>query len=496
MSRTSYPRVASFRTARALAEHLSALGWPLPGDDVILTAPASPLAEPIEIPWQGGWKTIGNRFAVQPMEGWDGEPEGRPSALTRRRWLGFARSGAKLIWGCEAVAVLPEARANPNQLLLNDHTASSLASLRDEVVRVHKERFGSANDPVIGLQLTHSGRFCRPHEKTRLEPVTAYRHPILDAKFPPSGHAANAAPISDADVGRIMQAFAHAARLAREIGFDFVDLKHCHGYLGHEFLSAHTRPGAYGGSFDNRTRFLRELIRAVRASAPRLEIGVRLSAYDSIPFTREPETGRGIPAEGPELKPYVWGFGVDPQNPCRPDLSEAKRLLELLRSLEVRLVNISAGSPYYSPHLQRPALFPPCDTYQPPEDPLVGAARLVTATRDLKTATADLTFVSSGWSYFQNYLPHFAQAAVRSRWTDFVGLGRMMLPYPELPADVLEKGYLDQKKICRTFSDCTNGPRNGMVSGCYPLDPFYRARPEAAKLKALKSRASGLGTRG
>ncbi|MGH9448812.1 MAG: NADH:flavin oxidoreductase, partial [Terriglobia bacterium] len=158
--------------------------------------------------------------------------------------------------------------------------------------------------------------------------------------------------------------------------------------------------------------------------------------------------------------------------------------------IEVRLVNISASSPYYAPHLQRPALFPPSDGYPPPEDPLIGAARLLTAACELKAAARELTVVSSGWSYLQNFAPHFAQAAVREGWSDLVGLGRMMLAYPELPADVLEKGRLDPKRICRTFSDCTTAPRNGLVSGCYPLDPFYKARPEAARLRLIKQQGS------
>ncbi len=481
MPQISYPRVASFKTSRAVAEYLAKLGWPLAADDEILTAPGSPLAQPLEVPWHGARRKIGNRFAVQPMEGWDGEPDGRPSQLTRRRWLNFSTSGAKLVWGCEAVAVLPEARANPNQLLMNEANAPSFAALREEMVRAHRARFGTSDDLVIGLQLTHSGRFCHPHERTKLEPVIAYHHPILDAKC---GVARE--PISDAEITVIIRAFAAAARLAAEAGFDFVDLKHCHGYLGHEFLSARTRSGAYGGSFENRTRFLRELVAAVRDTARQIEIGLRLSAFDSIPFACDAQTSVGVPVQPPTL-PYLCGFGVNPDDPRRPDLSEAKRLLDLLRSLEVRLVNVSAGSPYYSPHLQRPALFPPCDGYLPPEDPLAGAARLIAAARELKAAAPDLVFVSSGWSYFQDYFPHFAQAAVREGWTDLVGLGRMMLPYPALPADVLEGGALDHKKICRTFSECTNGPRNGMVSGCFPLDPFYRARPEWPQLQELRT---------
>jgi NADPH2 dehydrogenase len=483
MAPNSFPRVASFRSARSVAEYLSKLGWFLPCDDEIQKAPGSPLAQPLEIPWREGQFTLGSRFVVQPMEGWDGELDGRPSELTRRRWLRFAQSGAKLIWGCEAVAVLPEARANPNQLVLNEKTAGAFETLVREMRKVHEERFGSHADLLIGLQLTHSGRFSRPREKNRLEPVIAYHHPVLDAKFRiPSCQP----PVSDAEIERIVQAFGEAARLARDTGFDFVDVKHCHGYLGHEFLSAYNRPGAYGGNFENRTRFLREIVAATRESAKGIEVGVRLSSFDSIPFTQDPATGTATPAVEPGLLPYTWGFGLDPMEPWKPDMGETKLLMKCLTGMNVRLVNVSASSPYYAPHLQRPALFPPSDGYPPPEDPLIGAARLLTAARDLRRTGSEVVVVSSGWSYFQNFLPHFAQAAVREGWTDLVGLGRMMLSYPEFPADTLEKGHLDPKRLCRTFSDCTTGPRNGLISGCYPLDNFYKGRPEAAWLQTIK----------
>jgi NADPH2 dehydrogenase len=481
MDGISHPRVASFRSARDLAGHLERLGWSLPAHDAVLAAPASPLAQPLRFEGSMKRRVLGNRFAAQPMEGWDAEVDGRPSELTRRRWLRMATSGAKLLWGCEAVAVLPEARANPNQLVLNESTSEPLARLRLEMVNAHRQRYGTAGDLLIGLQLTHSGRFCRPRDKTRLEPVIAYHHPILDAKYPPAGERE---PVSDAQVQGIVQAYAAAARLAANAGFDFVDLKSCHGYLGHEFLSAHHREGPYGGCFENRTRFLRELIEGVRAAAPGLEIAVRLSVYDSVPFTSDPSTRRGVPVE--HTNPYTWGFGIDRQDPTKPDLSEAKRVLDMLSELGVRLVNLTAGSPYYSAHLQRPALFPPCDAYLPPEDPLVGVARLQQAARDLKREAQDMVMVSTGWSYLQEHLPHFAQAAVEQGWSDCIGLGRVMLSYPDLPADVLEGRGLQRKLLCRTFSDCTNGPRTGLISGCYPLDLFYRERPEAAQLKALK----------
>ncbi len=188
--------------------------------------------------------------------------------------------------------------------------------------------------------------------------------------------------------------------------------------------------------------------------------------------------------------PYRFGFGVDPSDPRQSQLDETIKLLQILQALGVAAVNVSCGSPYYSPHIQRPAIFPPSDGYLPPEDPLVGVVRQIATTRRCKEAVPQLIVVGSGYSYLQGYLPQVAQAVVRQGWTDLVGLGRMVLSYPELPADVLASGHLARKRICRTFSDCTTAPRQGLVSGCYPLDPHYKALPEAAELSAWKRATS------
>jgi 2,4-dienoyl-CoA reductase-like NADH-dependent reductase (Old Yellow Enzyme family) len=186
------------------------------------------------------------------------------------------------------------------------------------------------------------------------------------------------------------------------------------------------------------------------------------------------------------------GFGCDRDNPHRIDLSETVRLLELMRDeLAIELVNLTAGSPYYNPHIQRPALFPPSDGYSPPEDPLLGCARQIEVVRQLRRSVPGLPMVGTAYTYFQEYLPQVAQAVVREGWVDFVGLGRMALSYPDLPADVLQDGRLDRRRLCRTFSDCTSAPRAGLVSGCYPLDPFYRNRPEHQQLKELKAAGAG-----
>ena len=273
-----------------------------------------------------------------------------------------------------------------------------------------------------------------------------------------------------------------------------VDIKHCHGYLGHEFLSAHTREGRYGGSFENRTRFLREVVQGIHSLAPGLHIGVRLSAIDTVPFHRDPsqsangEPGVGIPETRPDLLPYRWGFGVNPLDPTDSDLSEPESFLSLLEELGIQLVNITAGSPYYNPHIQRPALYPPSDGYLSPEDPLVGVARQMQVTRHLKQRFPNLMIVGSGYTYLQDFLPHVAQAAVREGWADFVGLGRMVLTYPRFLWEASAGAQIERKRICRTFSDCTTAPRNGLPSGCYPLDEYYKDSDLAEKLKETKKR--------
>jgi 2,4-dienoyl-CoA reductase-like NADH-dependent reductase (Old Yellow Enzyme family) len=183
---------------------------------------------------------------------------------------------------------------------------------------------------------------------------------------------------------------------------------------------------------------------------------------------------------------YRYAFGGDGSG-TGINLVEPIAFLELLQRLDVSLVCISAGSPYYVPHIQRPALFPPSDGYAPPEDPLVGVARQIAVTAALKQRFLHLALVGSGYSYLQEWLPHVAQAVVRLGMVDFVGLGRVMLSYPQLPADVLAGSKLQRKLFCRTFSDCTTAPRHGLVSGCFPLDDFYKQRPEAAQLRALKA---------
>jgi NADPH2 dehydrogenase len=232
---------------------------------------------------------------------------------------------------------------------------------------------------------------------------------------------------------------------------------------------------------------------------------VRLSAFDFVPFRPDPalsQPGKPGPAFPPIIDPclpYRYGFGVNPEPGGNgPDRDLPVR--RLCADLGIKILDLTAGSPYYNPHIQRPAAYPPSDGYQPPEDPLVGVARQIKAVRRVKEHLTKIRdphsafriplVVGSAYSYLQDYLPHVAQAVLRAGWVDSVGFGRMVLSYPAILSDAVAKGALETKAICRTFSDCTTAPRNGIISGCYPLDRYYAARPEAQQLKEIKRGAA------
>ena len=474
-----YPRVAAFRTPEALERHLAVSGISLRFDRDLAPSGASPLGQPYE----RGNVLVGNRFCILPMEGWDGTRDGKPSELTVRRWQNFGRSGAKLIWGGEAVAVRHDGRANPHQLMLTDDTLPAIAEMRAALVASHVGRFGAAaaDDLYVGLQLTHSGRFSKPDLHERPEPLAAVANAVLDRRF---SHRVRV--LTDDEIKVLIDDFIRAANLAARAGFHFVDIKHCHGYFGHELLGARERPGPFGGSLENRTRFMREVIDGIRATTPGLDVAVRLSVFDLVPY-RKTGSGAGVPDVDPAA--YTAGFGLLENGDLESALGESREVLRMLEARNVGWICVTAGSPYYCPHTQRPALFPPSDGYDPPEDPLHGVARQVAATALLKAAFPQMAIVGSAYTYLQEWLPHVAQYNVRSGLVDFVGLGRMVLAYPDFPADLLAGLPLKRKTICRTFSDCTTGPRMGLVSGCFPLDPFYLNHEHGARLRDAKAPA-------
>jgi 2,4-dienoyl-CoA reductase-like NADH-dependent reductase (Old Yellow Enzyme family) len=432
---------------------------------------------------------VGNALCIQPMEGCDGTPDGRPDELTFRRYRRFGAGGAKLIWG-EATAVLDEGRANPRQLLLDGQTAPDLERMLRDCRQAHRQAFGSDEDLVVGLQLTHSGRY------SYRRPLIAFHDPLLDPLTvvdKGSGRRADTSyPLLDDDyLRRLPDFYVAAARLARRIGFDFVDIKQCHRYLLSELLAAKTRPGPYGGSLENRTRLAREIVSRIRDEVPGLVIATRLNVYDGIPYRSPPEpaaparaaladaagSGGGKAGEPcPWTPPVQSAWGAREDDPLQHDLTEPTWWIGEMTRLGVALVNVSMGNPYATPHVIRPFEYPPPDGYETPEHPLVGVDRHFRLAGQLQQAFPHLPLVGSGYSYLQEYLFHAGAANVRDGRIRFVGVGRAALPQPDFARQLREHGRLDRKRVCRTFSYCTalmRSKHNALgqfATGCPPFD--------------------------
>lgn len=482
-----FKKLATFKDAASFRAYLREIGADFDLVDQARTAADSAFTKPCvyESRITGRKVTLPNRWALLPMEGWDCEANGAPSELARRRWLRNATSGAGIFFGCEAVAVMASAKANARQMTITAETVGEIAQLRADVVARATELFGKEGAPYIGLQLTHSGRFVKTPDDKKLDSHTAYAHPLLDKKF----HCGAQNVLTDAEVEDIIAHFLIAGKLAWNAGFDFVDVKCAHGYLGHEFLTAYDREGKFGGSFENRTRFMREIIEGIKREAPGLDIGVRLSLGDLLPFEK---------GEGGVGRPMAWDFQTNPVYPYAfngdgtgldfdPEMKELLQLTDHLELLGVAMIGTTFGSPYYNPHTQRPAAFAVADGYLPPEEPLLGVARQIRAVRLLKQKRPSLFLIGSGYSYLQEFLPLVGEWVLETGGADAIGLGRASLSYPHEPADYLAGKSLDKRLICRTFGDCTNAPRAGLISGCYPLDDYYRAREEAGILKEIKA---------
>ncbi len=394
-----------------------------------------------------GGRVLSNRLVCQAMEGCDGNHDGTPGELTARRYDRLARGGAGLIW-FEATAVLPEARANPRQLWI---TEDNLDAFRAQVEAIREAAMKSCGrTPVIIMQATHSGRYSRPEGVPA--PLIAYNSPILEKNAPiPAGRI-----VSDEYLDRTGEALVNAARLAERAGFDGVDIKCCHRYLNCELLSAFERGGRYGGSLENRTRLLCESVSgAMQVCRRDFIVTTRLNAYDGFP--------------------YPYGFGVRPEG-LEFDPAEPVLLLKRLAEAGVRLVDITMGNPYFNPHVNRPFA---SGSYEPPEAPIDGVARMLEGTALLKKAVPELKFICSALTYLGTASPNVAAAFISGGGFDLAGYGRMILAYPEFANDIVKTGGLDRGKCCLTCSKCTEIMRAGGTPGCVVRDggvylPIYK----------------------
>ncbi len=444
------------------------------GLDVRFSDELAPMFRPVQI----GPFRVGNAFCVQPMEGCDGTLDGQPDDLVFRRYERFGAGGAKLIWG-EAAAVLDEARATPRQLLVSDQTAPGLARMLEICRQTHRRNFGGDGDLLVGLQLTHSGRY------SYRKPLIAVRDPILDARM---GIGPSHPLLDDDDLKRLVDHYVRAARIAHAVGYQFVDVKQCHRYLLSELLAAQTRPGRYGGSLENRTRLAHDIIRAIRAEVPGLMLATRLNVYDCVPYRKK--AGSDIGELCPHELPLECAWGTNLHDPLEPDLTEPIAWIAEMVHLGVALVNVSMGNPYATPHVIRPFEYPPPDGYATPEHPLIGVARHFRLTAEIQRAFPSLPVVGSGYSYLQEFLPQAGAANLRDGRVSFVGVGRATLAQPDFVRQIQEHGKLDRKRICRTFSYCTALMRSKanelgqFATGCPPFDKeVYGPIWERAKKK-------------
>lgn len=450
-----------FKSAGEIADAASSLGQELP-----MSSDFSKLFSPVKI----GALMIGNRFCIQPMEGCDGTLDGAPDELTFRRYHRFGAGGAKLIWG-EATAIDDSARMNPRQLWLHDRTASAIELMLNGCRDSHRNSYGDTRGLAVGLQLTHSGRysFRRPQilmHDPLLDPLTTDRSTgrTVDDSYP---------VLSDDDLKRIEDQYVTAAILAARIGCDFVDIKQCHRYLLSELLASKIRPGAYGGSLENRTRLVRNVIQRIRAEVPSLIVVSRFNAYDGIPFQKMPDsTGKPVGHQ----TPIMTSFGVQPDNHELMDLTEPIQVAKWLADWGVSAVNVSLGNPYANPHFVRPAEYPPIDGYRAPEHPLLGVLRHFEATAAIQQAVGSLPVVGSGYSWLQDFSINAAAGNVNAHRCSIVGFGRATLSQPDFVKQLMEHGHLDRKVTCRTFSYCTNlmrskdHPLGQTPTGCPPFD--------------------------
>ncbi len=410
------------------------------------------LTEPV----RAGGLVIPNSLAVHPMEGCDGDSQGRPGKLTLRRYERFAAGGAGLIWG-EATAVVPEARANPRQLWIHEGSKDSFAAMAKMMRQAAARSMGPDHKPVLVLQLTHSGRYSKPEGAAH--PIIPQRDPYRDPLIPqqvPNANAKSRIPddwplVTDEYLDELQDAYVAAARMAYDVGFDAVDIKSCHGYLINELFACYNREGKYGGSFENRTRFVLEVIDKIHAELGEdAAVTTRLGIYDAIP--------------------YPYGWAVDKDDYTKPDLTEPKKLIGLMHQRGVNLINITIANPYFNPHVGRPFNETIVGGYEEPEHPLSGVNRLTGLTAEIQREFPDIAIVGTGYSWLRTMFANVAAANKTKGLTTLVGAGRMAFAYPDFAKDIVTKGKMSPEKVCVACSACTQIMRDAGMAGCVVRD--------------------------
>lgn len=394
----------------------------------------------LSTPCRTAGHTLPNRIVYQPMEGCDGTGDGTPGELTVRRYCRFAHGGPGLIW-FEATAILPQARANPRQMMLTEKNRDAYKRLLSEMREISVRENGYA--PLVICQLTHSGRYSKPNGYP--EPLVAQHRPLFEGDRPLSEDRI----LTDDDLAALPERYAHAARLAAEVGFDGVDIKACHGYLLSELLGAYGRSGPFGGeAYENRTRLLLSAVEAVRAAAPdSLLLASRFNAYDGFP--------------------YPHGFAASDRAGV-PDLTEPERLAGDLVTRGVRILDVTMGNPYQNHEVNRPTAF--ADAVPPYESILRMRAGAIAVANAARAVAADALTVSTGSTFLGVTAPHVAAADIDAGAYELVGFGRQSFADPDSAQEILRNGCADPRRLCLTCGKCTALMRAGKTPGCVIYD--------------------------
>jgi 2,4-dienoyl-CoA reductase-like NADH-dependent reductase (Old Yellow Enzyme family) len=404
--------------------------------DIPFSHDLAPLREKIEL----NGKTIGNRLAIHPMEGCDSTPDGAPGELTTRRYMRYTKGKAGLIW-FEATAINEKGRANDQQLFLNERTVGDFSLLINRMREEADE--GGTPSPYLVLQLSHAGRF-GDHK------IIAIHDEKLDklAKVEPSCPV-----ISDRELEELESAYMNVARLAKQAGFDAVDVKSCHRYLLSELLGAREREDKFGGSYENRTRLIKEVVTKIKREVG-IEVAIRLNISDFLE--------------------YPIGWGVNEKGEV--DLSEPLKLVGELRDMGVRLINVTAGSPYINAYISRPA-DGEARKYTPPEYPLLGVERLIKLSREVQENFKDITVVATGLSWLREFAPYVASGMVEKGYAKIAGFGRMAFAYPDFAKDILHNKGMDKRKVCITCIRCAELKAHRKITGCVIRDSEIYLKP-------------------
>ncbi len=416
----------------------------------------------LELPWQQdlqslkepisvGAGVVPNRLAIHPMEGCDSQIDGSPSELTTRRYIRFAQGGSGLIW-FEAVAVSEEGRGKSNQLYINDHTVESFRILVEKTRQAALETNGI--DPYLVLQLTHAGRYGD-------NKIIGVHEEELDrrAKVDPSKPV-----VTDAQLAKLEDDLVKGAKLAQQAGFNAVDIKSCHRYLTNEILGAHDRTGLYGGSYENRTRLIKNVIQKIKAEKIAIEITVRINSYDAVKY------------------PYGWGTDKD----GNIDLAEPKKLVQELGDLGINMINITASTPYLAPHLSRPYDQPTKLGYIAPEHPLLGVDRLIHLAKAMQQTVPDVVIVGTGYSWLRQFAPYIAAGVVNAGWAKIVGFGRQAFAYPDFARDIIKENKMATKRVCVSCSKCSELKAKARLTGCVVRDNQVYIPPYLELMKEMQ----------